>query len=175
MIKPRLYLFVGYPGAGKTTVSKHIETLTGAYHIWADHERSNMFKKPTHSPLESTQLYKYLNLKTEGLLAEGKSVIFDTNFNFKADRDYLRDIASMHDAEMLIIWITTPKDLSRQRATHDDHRQKNGYHEVMSLEDFERLSDHVQEPGEDENFVTINGTDINPEELYRILGKTESA
>jgi predicted kinase len=137
--------------------------------LWADHERSALFGKSTHSPDESAKLYEYLNAKTGRLLSEGKSVIFDTNFNFRSDREYLRNIAINNHAEMLIIWITTAKDLARERATHDDHRQKNGYHEIMSLKDFERLSNHIQEPGAGEKFVTIDGTDVNEDQVRQLL------
>jgi predicted kinase len=166
----RLYLFVGYPGAGKTTVSKIIEEHSEAEHIWTYHERTHMFGRPTHSPKESSELYSYLNNKTDELLQHGKSVIFDTNFNFKSDRDYLREIAKKHNAEMLIIWLTTSKELARERATHDDHRQKNGYHEIMSLEDFERLSDHMQIPEADEYYIAIDGTDVDQDKLLGLLG-----
>jgi hypothetical protein len=71
---------------------------------------------------------------------------------------------------MLIIWLTTSKELARERATHDDHRQKNGYHEIMSLEDFERLSDHMQIPEADEYYIAIDGTDVDQDKLLGLLG-----
>src|SRR5579875_1407641 len=138
-MKQRLYLFVGFPGSGKTHVSKWIAEASGAIHLWADRERTELFGAPTHSAEESDKLYTYLNQKTDDLLARGKSVIFDTNFNFKADRDYLRRIAYKYNAETLIIWLTTPTALAKERATHDEHRRRNGYHELMSAADFDRL------------------------------------
>ena len=76
MAKPKLYLFVGYPGAGKTTVAKIIEEASAAEHIWADHERRKLFMTPTHSHEESKALYEQLNEQTANLLKAGTSVLF---------------------------------------------------------------------------------------------------
>src|ERR1700740_2189499 len=108
MNKPRLYLFVGYSGAGKTTIAQALEEMTGAIHLWADSERHKLFAEPTHSHDESTELYKRLNEQAEELLKAGKSVIFDTNFNFHKDREHLQQIAKRVGAEAIIIWVTTP-------------------------------------------------------------------
>src|SRR5262245_17404215 len=109
MAGPVLYLLVGYPGAGKTTAARVIHDRSGPGHLWADHERLKLFGKPTHSPEETKQLYEQLNEATEYLLAQDKSVIFDTNFNFFRDRQHLREIAARHHARAIVIWITTPK------------------------------------------------------------------
>jgi predicted kinase len=76
MDHPTLYLMLGYPGAGKTTISKEITKRTGAVHLWADHERRAMFSEPCHSKAESDELYAALNTRTDQLLGEGSSVVF---------------------------------------------------------------------------------------------------
>src|SRR5438093_1278290 len=116
MTNPHLYLFVGYPGAGKTSIAKIIEKETGAVHIWADHQRRKMFGEPKHTPAENAELYDHLNRRTAELLAQGKSVIFDTNFNFKKDRQHLSGIARQNGADVTIIWVVTDKDLAKKRA-----------------------------------------------------------
>ena len=168
MDKPKLYLFVGYPGAGKTTVSKVIEEATGAMHIWSDQERQKMFDSPTHSRQESNELYAYLNEQTRDLLSDGKSVIFDTNFNHKKDRDHLKQIAEQNGAETIIVWVNTPVDLARERAVHSQIL-RNGYDFTMSKEQFNEIASKLEEPEESEKVLKIDGTKVDDSEIRRLL------
>jgi predicted kinase len=170
MSEPRLYLFVGIPGAGKTTVAKLIHQTTGAVHLWADQERQAMFDKVSHSKAESSELYTYLNQQTDKLLADGQSVIFDTNFNYHKDREYLRSIAAKHGAQTLIIWLTTPLEVARDRALHEHHRDRNGYDVTMTAAEFEHLINHLEPPADNENFIKIDGTAIDTKAVKRQLG-----
>lgn len=170
MNHPALYIFVGYPGAGKTSVSKLIAARTGAVHLWADHERQALFANPTHSFEESKQLYEILDDKAEKLLAAGKSVIFDTNFNYHADRELLREIANKHQATMVVIWLTTSRAISKERALHHTHRDRNGYMATMSEAEFDRLTNHLEAPTVEEHPILIDGSKIDPAKLYDTLG-----
>ena len=169
MQRPRLYLLVGYPGAGKTTVAKIIHDHSGAVHLWADKERREMFKIPTHKPSESRQLYNHLNKETAKLLSEGKSVIFDTNFNFRKDRDHLRQIAKDNDAEATVVWVNTPKEIAKQRAVHD-RQLRNGYEFVLPESEFDRMSRNLQPPKPDETYEAFDGTDLDPNDVITRLG-----
>jgi len=168
MSRPKLYLFIGYPGSGKTSVAKLIKEATGAVHLWADHERLDMFGVPTHSKAESSKLYEHLNHLTDQLLSEGKSVIFDTNFNFYNDRQYLREIADSHGAETIIVWVNTPKELAKKRAV-DDANLRNGYEVTMSNEQFAAIADKLEELHKNEKLIKIDGTKIDKQELMRLL------
>ena len=161
MSKPVLYLFVGYPGAGKTTIARIIAQATDAVHLWADDERHTMFKNPTHTKEESQTLYAHLNQITEDLLAEGKSVVFDTNFNYLADREHLRKIAIRHGAAVKTIWVTTPVDFARKRATEQSDDQETRIWGNMSAEAFDRMSNRLQPPSDYEHAIEIDGTDID--------------
>jgi len=171
MHKPTLFLMLGFPGAGKTTVSKLIEEQTGAVHLWADHERRQRFGQPTHSHEENIKLYDELNNITDSLLAAGKSVIFDTNFNFYKDREHLREIAVKHGAQTILIWVRTPKELARERATKDAHLQHTRVLGNMQMEHFERISGNLEPPREGEHVVEFDGTHVTPAMVADVLAQ----
>lgn len=169
MNKQTLFLMLGFPGAGKTTVSKMIEEETGAVHLWADHERRQRFGKPTHSHEENLTLYSELNDITDQLLSEGKNVIFDTNFNFFKDRERLRAIAATHGAQTMVIWLRTPKELARERATKDAQLQHTRVLGDMPLEHFERISGNLEPPREGERVIEFDGTHVTQADVAEAL------
>lgn len=172
MHQPTLFLMLGFPGAGKTTVSKIIEGQTGAVHLWADHERRKRFGEPTFTHEENLKLYHELNEMTDALLGEGKNVIFDTAFNFYKDREHLRQIAARHGAEVVIVWVRTVKELARERATKNAHLQHTRlFGNMHPIDHFERLSNNLEPPREGERVIEFDGTHITPEMVADALAQ----
>lgn len=169
MTKPRLFLFVGYPGAGKTTVARLIAEATGAVHVWADYERHVMFASPTHSAEESRKLYDHLNKVAADLLSEGQSVIYDTNFNYFKDREHLRRIAAERGAETTLIWVTTDKPLAKRRATEESDNRHTRIWGNMARAVFERISGHLEPPREAEHPVKIDGRGVDLAQIKQLL------
>ncbi|HEX7963172.1 MAG TPA: ATP-binding protein [Candidatus Saccharimonadales bacterium] len=169
-----LFLMVGYPGSGKTTIAKYIHELTGAEHLWADHERNKLFANPTHDHQENIELYKRLNQRTKQLLQDGKSVIFDTNFNFYRDRKRLRHLAATEGARTVVVWVTTPRDLSRERATIHAHGQDTRIWGNMPPDRFERIADNLQEPEPGEHAIKLDGTNLTREDVEKALAAIEA-
>lgn len=169
MDSPTLYLFIGAPGAGKTTTARIIAETTGAVHLWADVERHKLFSHPTHSHEESTILYEKLNAKAEQLLSEGKSVVFDTNFNFYTDRQKLAQIATRHHAQTVIIWMVTPENIARSRAV-GTHLQRNGYTMSMTDAQFDTIVAKLEPPRDDENTKRIDGSHVDRQTILQQLG-----
>ncbi len=162
---------VGYPGAGKTTLSKLLAKETGAFHLWADAERHNMFDEPTHSHEESLKLYDELNIRAKELLQQGNSVVFDTNFNFKSDRDKLTLLANDNDAESIIVWVDTPLEIARNNAVHQPVL-RNGYMYGMSGDQFDAIVSKLEPPTESENYIKIDRSQFDPQHLPAILKNT---
>jgi len=163
---------LGYPGAGKTTTAKIIHKLTGAEHLWADHIRREMYKSPNYSHAENMHLYTHLNNTTAEVLAEGKSVIFDTNFNFYRDRRHLREIAQEYGAKTFIIWVQADKNTAKQRATVDAHL--HSHTRVlgnMPIDHFERISSNLEPPHVDEQTIIIDGNRISEKYIKEKLSQ----
>jgi predicted kinase len=164
-----LYLFVGYPGSGKTTVAQIICGATGAMHLWADRIRQEMFETPTHSITESMHLYTHLNDRTRELLSAGKSVVFDTNFNFYKDREHLRRIAAEAGADVKLIWLQTNKDLAKHRAVTESEDKPTRLYGNMSESAFDRIAGHLEPPLPAENPIIFIGKDLQKTEVLRAL------
>lgn len=164
---PTLYLMVGYPGAGKTTTAKIIAGLTGAVHLWADKERRNLFGS-IYRAEQSDELYNRLNEHARQLLHSGKSVVFDTNFNYYKDREHLRHIAGNAGAETVILWLQTPQELAYGRAVTETNGKR--LFVEMSHEDFERVASHLEAPNDNEQPVVLDGTKITREYVKQKLG-----
>lgn len=173
MREPTLFLMLGVPGAGKTTTAKLIAEVSGASHVWADLERQKRFGRPPYSHDENVALYDDLNTQALELIGAGKSVVYDTAFNLRADRELLRGMAGRHHARTVIVWVVAPEDLARARATtsaHDPATRPQGGD--MSIEDFIRLSRKLEPPEDGEEVVVVDGRHVTRgvvEELLRKL------
>ena len=91
----------------------------------------------------------------------GLSLVFDTNFNFYADRQKLREVAAEQSALSLVVWITTVKSIAKTRATQNAHAQGTRVLGDMSPETFERMSDSLEPPHPDERSIQLDGTKIS--------------
>lgn len=171
MSKPILYLMLGYPGAGKTTVSEYIAEFSGAVHINSDQFRIHMFENPLGiTDAQHEKMYEHLDYMTEHILSSGKSVIYDANLNRYIHRKEKYDICKRVGANAKLIWVKTDEQTARQRATveaakHPNHRPFGN----MEKKVFDRLINQVEPPKKDEKPLIINGETISPEEIRQAI------
>jgi predicted kinase len=169
--KPILYMMLGIPGSGKTSVSEYIADTTKAVHISSDQFRKHMFDSPDNiTEIEHDQIYSMLDYIASQILKSGKSVIYDANLNRHVHRQEKYEICDKIGAEPKLIWVKTDEKVARLRATeqadlHPEHRPFGN----MRIETFKRLCKQMEEPKQDEEAAVINGNDINQEEIAKIL------
>jgi len=167
-MKPTLYLMMGYPGAGKTTIAKLIADLTGAVYLSSDELRFEMFENPQFDAREHEALYKELDRRTQQLLEQRKSVVYDANLNRKIHRQEKYTICENTSAKPLLIWVKTPKDVAKDRVLS---RRSNGLipKNESAASMFERITEIIEEPLSDERPVVIEGIGVDERRIRQIL------
>ncbi|TXG76543.1 adenylyl-sulfate kinase, partial [Patescibacteria group bacterium] len=117
--RPTLYLMMGLPGAGKTTVAQHIADLTSAVRLSSDDVRRELFATSTFSEDEHDKLYAELDARVRAMLQQGTSVVYDANLNRRAHRDEKHHLAASLGADTMLIWVKTPEEIAKQRRVQD--------------------------------------------------------
>jgi predicted kinase len=169
--QPTLYLMLGYPGAGKTTAAEVIAAQTGAVHLASDKIRLEMFPDPQFTEEEHRQLYQAIDNRTEELLKEGKSVIYDANLNRYIHRKEKYDICAQTGAKPVLVWIRTAEPIAKQRATEDGDGDLKRPYGNLAVSTFERLAREIEPPNHKEKpfMVEMDGTKISPEYVQQVL------
>lgn len=158
--KPTLHLLMGLPGSGKTTLGKLIEEITGSTYLSSDDYRLMLFKKPCFSQEEHDMLYATLDHNVLHLLEAGHDVIYDANLNRRHHRQEKYDLAEKYDANVKLWWVKTPEEISKKRRVEDQDPRLIPEGET-SERMFDRVTKIIEEPEEDESYVSINGTGLS--------------
>ncbi len=171
MSEVRLYLLLGLPGAGKTTLASKLSAQTGAVHISSDEARRKLFPRSQFTQAEHDELYQKLDAAIEYLLSQGKSVIFDANLNRAVHRKEKYQLARKLKIRPVLIWVKTDKKLAKKRRVNDEPQAdlvpKNESADAL----FERIADVFEVPSKTEKYYEIKGHDITDLAVKELLSQ----
>ena len=113
--RPSLIMVGGLPGTGKSYFTGKLAEKVPVIILASDVLRKVLFPEPVYSGDESFRLFQAIHRLIEHLLKKGNSVIFDATNLTEANREYLYNIAGRLNAKLIIVWVTAPPEIVRQR------------------------------------------------------------
>lgn len=152
---PKVLVFMGGVGTGKSTLARHFEQTLGLARFSSDRIRKEMADLPLkerppkeerdklYSRRMSEKTYAALLDKMETELVEGKSVVLDATFSSRESRQRLVNRLQGIEASYLFVEATAPDEVVRERLKNRDNEK------VVSdarLEDFEALQQKYDTP-----------------------------
>ena len=115
---PALIILSGLPGSGKSYFCRKLaELLPEIVTLESDAIRASMFDEPTHSGGESARLFREVHTQMKDLLGDGQTVALDATNLVRRNRRRLYRIAEDAGARLIVVELTAPEDVIRERLT----------------------------------------------------------
>jgi predicted kinase len=158
LTKPVLICLYGFPGSGKSYVSRNLSDVIQIANVSGDRIRSELFENPRYDAQENAIVTHLMNYMAHEFLSAGVSVVYDTNSMRVAQRRTLRELARNNKAEHLLIWLQIDPDSAFAR-TQDRDRRTNDDRYAQPLDEggFTRTLSGMQNPQPGEDYLVISG------------------
>lgn len=150
----KLHLICGFLGAGKSTFSKKLAQDINGVHLNPDEwcmKRHSAEEYETDWDKCFNETIDFLWQKTHEYLASSTDVIFDMGFWSKESRDFARSKALDFGAECVLYYIYAPDEILKERIA-----ARKGTIAENNINNFDKIKQHFEEPGNDESFILIN-------------------
>ena len=105
----------GLPGTGKSYLCRRLLKNLPAVLLESDVLRKTLFASPVYSSEESNHLFRDIHLLVERLLSKGISAILDATNLSERNREYLYSIADRLKVKLILVQVSAPPELVRQR------------------------------------------------------------
>ncbi|MDP2920395.1 MAG: AAA family ATPase [Dehalococcoidia bacterium] len=113
--KPFFIVVSGLPGTGKSFFCRKLTERLPVVLLESDAIRKILFPYPVYTAAESSYLFRVLHLLLEKLLLQGISVVLDATNLSEGNREHLYNIADRLEVKLIIVRISAPPELVRQR------------------------------------------------------------
>lgn len=168
MIKPYLFLMLGFPGSGKSYFAERLAREMSALHLNSDAMRLAIFgsrdetDRIYHSdsrPVLNTYTFGAMNCATKSALNNGISVVYDANNNSIQERADIAASLENNTILPVVVWVSVPKEVAIQRVIS---RRETENQRQLSEEDaqiyIDKIDSTIEAPIESENVIKIEGT-----------------
>ncbi len=178
--RPILIVLSGLPGSGKSHLCRRLAELHSPLVVLeTDALRTALVDTPpTHAPAENARLFRAVHRLLEQLLRAGHCVALDATNLIRRNRKRLYQIAERSRAAVLIIQLTAPEPLIRERLTRRaadaQAGRATGDNSTAGIDVYERMRDTAQ-PIKHDHLVIDSSMDITPalREITRRLQRHE--
>lgn len=163
-----LIMMLGLPGSGKSYFADRLAADQGFIHLSSDAMRLAIFKSrevtdaiynSKDKSVLNTYTFGALNYATVAALKSGVSVVYDANNNSVKERYEIAKIGSVGSVVPVVVWIKVPQEVAIQRMKD---RSETSVQRQLSSEMAQsyaaKMSQEIEHPGNDENFIAIDGT-----------------
>ena len=126
--RPILVALCGLPGAGKTYFARELTKLIPFCVLESDRIRKALVPKPKYTPGEHSRVFNVCHLLIEEYLSQGRRVLFDATNLTENFRLPLRQISRRQNARLVLVMLTAPRDIIRQRLQDREEERESGLH-----------------------------------------------
>lgn len=112
---PALIVMAGPPGTGKSHLVREIARRVSVDTVQTDDIRRRLVAHPEYTPDENRKVFAIAHGRTEQLLRERRSVIFDATNIYEWTRRGLYQIAERTGARLLVVRVVAPESVVADR------------------------------------------------------------
>lgn len=153
-----LFTMLGFLGSGKSYVSRWLSPHMQAVYLRIDELRLVMFgadRPELYTPQNKALVNNASRFALIQILKSGQAnVVHDANHNSRQLRREIAQDAAACDATTIVVWVRTPLDVSKTRT---EVRETTEGHKLFEPGIVEKMAKNLEEPGEDELVITIDG------------------
>jgi predicted kinase len=157
LAKPVIICLYGFPGAGKSYVSRNLASVLQLAHVNAERIRAELFDSPHYDAQENAIVNHLMDYMTEEFLNSGVSVVYDTNAMRVAQRRRLRELARKHKADYMLIWLQIDQDSAFFRAQNRDRRTSDDKYSLPASQEFFQSQLNGMQNPQGEDYLVISG------------------
>ncbi len=184
--RPRLAIFCGLSGSGKTRLARALRDVLPAIHVRSDVERKRLFGLRAEErtslgialgiyfPQATEWTYQRLYALAEIILGCGYDALVDATFLTRAHRAAFRELARKHGAGFAVLALEAPVDVLRRRVTRRLAEDRDASEANLAVLERQRTVCEPLAPAEHESALRIDTAHLPPlmETLERLAALT---